>query len=374
MIDFAQLTPNEPFGWREKFTSIAAGKDHLLALTSTGRTFAHPVTKQANSYGQLGFQKFAVPDPTAGIIGSPGSHLHITLTPKSISDPNWKASRSMRVVSDNEKLGDEDLAAINDKCIRFCPFIYEIPALRGVPVEQIAAGARTSFVRTPSGRVLGWGANEFGQLGLGDKVTMDTITIPTEVILWRAVSRDLDTNCTDMAAGESLSIFVWEMLTSMLVIAGDLAAFVVDRSDKRDVSYSELLMSGNGQWGGLGNNVMTTAQSNASRVKAVSGMQQCMYLTLSSCLPMLKLPLSQSVKRPNASNRSGSPASPFRLRATSSSPSTHLPTPTVSAGMTYTSGVAISTVNLGTGRSPASRSLSLCRWIRPREVKARWIQ
>jgi alpha-tubulin suppressor-like RCC1 family protein len=200
--NFAQLTSNEPLNWREKFTSIAAGKDHLLALTSTGRTFAHPISKKANTHGQLGFTNFAVPDPAATIAGLPGAHLHITLTPKSVSDPNWKASRSVRVASDSEKqLGDEDLAAVHDKRVGFCPFIYEVPALRGIPVEQIAAGARTSFVRTPNGRVLGWGANEFGQLGLGDKVTLDTITIPTEVVLWRAISRDLDTNCTHIAAG-----------------------------------------------------------------------------------------------------------------------------------------------------------------------------
>ena len=37
---------------------IAAGRDHLLGLTSSGRTFMHPITKNANSYGQLGFRKF----------------------------------------------------------------------------------------------------------------------------------------------------------------------------------------------------------------------------------------------------------------------------------------------------------------------------
>jgi hypothetical protein len=36
------------------------------------------------------------------------------------------------------------------------------PALRGVKVVQIAAGARSSFVRTDTGRVLGWGANDYG--------------------------------------------------------------------------------------------------------------------------------------------------------------------------------------------------------------------
>jgi alpha-tubulin suppressor-like RCC1 family protein len=48
-----------------RITSIAAGRDHLLALTSSGRTFVHPITKNANSHGQLGFRKFDIPDPSS---------------------------------------------------------------------------------------------------------------------------------------------------------------------------------------------------------------------------------------------------------------------------------------------------------------------
>jgi hypothetical protein len=114
----------------------------------------------ANSHGQLGFQKFAVPDPAAPITGK-STHLHIDLVPKSLSDPFWKASRSVRVSSD-AAAPEDNLANVNDKNIRFCPYIYEIPALRGIELAQIAAGFRTSFGRTPNGRVLGWGANEFG--------------------------------------------------------------------------------------------------------------------------------------------------------------------------------------------------------------------
>ena len=43
-----------------------------------------------------------------------------------------------------------------------CNVLFEIPALSGIRISQIAAGSRTSFVRTSDGRVLGWGANEFG--------------------------------------------------------------------------------------------------------------------------------------------------------------------------------------------------------------------
>ncbi|RXW17978.1 hypothetical protein EST38_g7882 [Candolleomyces aberdarensis] len=252
-IDFAQVTSNDKLNRREKFTSIAAGQSHLLALTSKGRAFAHPINKSANSHGQLGFQKFAVPDPAAAVTGKE-AHLHLDLIPKSLSDPFWKASRSVRATS--EAAPEDNLANVNDKNIRFCPYIYEIPSLRGVEFVQIAAGSRTSFGRTSNGRVLGWGANEFGQLGLGSSITLDTITVPSEVVLWRATPSRVSCECTDVTAG------------------GDLSAFIVSRGDARASSHTDLLMSGNGQYGGLGNNVFTTAQSNASRVKAVSGLQQ----------------------------------------------------------------------------------------------------
>lgn len=41
--------------------------------------------------------------------------------------------------------------------------LYEIPSLKGIAVAQAVAGDRTSYVLTKeSGRVLAWGANEYG--------------------------------------------------------------------------------------------------------------------------------------------------------------------------------------------------------------------
>lgn len=41
--------------------------------------------------------------------------------------------------------------------------LFEIPSLKGVDVAQAVAGTRSSYVRTKKeGRVLGFGANEFG--------------------------------------------------------------------------------------------------------------------------------------------------------------------------------------------------------------------
>lgn len=216
-IDFAQLHVNDSLNWKEKyvsqmlfqsvaltciarFTSIAAGQDHLLALTSKGRAFGHPVTKKANAYGQLGFQKISVTDPASLKTGH-NTHFHVDLVPKSLRDPFLKASRSIRAAPDTQPAQSDELSALDDTSVRFCPFVYEIPVLRGVDLSQIAAGARSSFARTPSGRVLGWGANEYGQLGLGANVALDTITIPTEVVLWRAVPNNVHTSCTDVTAG-----------------------------------------------------------------------------------------------------------------------------------------------------------------------------
>ncbi|KAF4615364.1 hypothetical protein D9613_003265 [Agrocybe pediades] len=263
-IDFAELTAAENLAWRESFTSISAGNHHLLALTSKGRVFAHPIDKKANNYGQLGFSKFALPDPMAAVTKRE-SHLHVELVPKSLADPYQKTSSAMRMnvsvttsAQDHLKAADKDnLAAINDQTIRFCPFLYEVPILKGIDVVEIAAGGRSSFARTKSGRVLGWGANEFGQLGLGANVALDTIIIPTEVVLWRFAPANARTKCVDITA------------------RGDLTAFTVMReSEAGKVTSTDVLMAGNGQYGGLGNNLYTTAQSVPLRVKGVSGLVQ----------------------------------------------------------------------------------------------------
>jgi alpha-tubulin suppressor-like RCC1 family protein len=56
----------------------------------------------------------------------------------------------------------ENLVSVDDTKLKFSDRLFEVPALRGVNVVQIAACARSSFVRTDTGRVLGWGANDFG--------------------------------------------------------------------------------------------------------------------------------------------------------------------------------------------------------------------
>ena len=132
----------------------------------------------------------------------------------------------------------------------------------------------SGFVRTDTGRVLGWGANDYGyvfpfslisvrllnlnrQIGLGGNVSLDTITIPTEVVLWRGTPSGTRTRCIDLNAG------------------GDLAFFTVERVDVTSITNVEVLSCGNGQYGGLGNALFSNAQSVPMRTKAIGGLLEC---------------------------------------------------------------------------------------------------
>ncbi|THU99335.1 RCC1/BLIP-II [Dendrothele bispora CBS 962.96] len=248
---FVEVSPREGLSWGEKFVSISAGNDHLLALTSAGRAFAHPISKNANSYGQLGFRKFVVPD-----LSSPGSNAPkpVELIPKSVADPYAKASPFKRESSSS--IVQEDYK-LDDTSVKNCPTVFEIPSLRDVKISSLKAGGRSSFALTDSGRVLGWGANEYGQIGLGPNVTVESITVPTEVILWRSLASGTQTKCLDVAAG------------------GDLTCFTVERIKSNPSSkIFEVLTCGNGQWGGLGNNVFTNAQGTPARARNVSGLME----------------------------------------------------------------------------------------------------
>jgi len=143
------------------FTAISAGRDHLLALTSAGRTYSHPVNKNANTYGQLGLRHVDLPAPSSASGNASQTRITVGLIPKSVADPYARASPYSRVPVPNNDTS-ENLDMVDDKHIRFSDSLFEIPALKDVKVSQIASGRRSSHVNTDAGRVLSWGANEFG--------------------------------------------------------------------------------------------------------------------------------------------------------------------------------------------------------------------
>ncbi|KAH9954225.1 regulator of chromosome condensation 1/beta-lactamase-inhibitor protein II [Lactifluus volemus] len=160
-VQHFEIEPSQQLAWREKIISIAAGRDHLLALTSSGRTFVHPFSKDANAHGQLGFRKFDISDPSCS---TSASRLHVELTPRAVADPYAKNTRDARESPSGSPAAagllpvSENLMNLDDRNLKFSDRLFEVPALRGVHVIQIAAGSRSSFVRTDTGSVLGWGA------------------------------------------------------------------------------------------------------------------------------------------------------------------------------------------------------------------------
>ena len=284
---------------------ISAGSDHLLALTSNGRTFAHPITLNANSHGQLGFRKCDVPSPAdlkhAHQLHQQRPRVHLELTPKSLVDPYAKSAPAVRPIAVPVRnpeglIGREAaIAGVDDTNIRWSDRLFEVPALKDVKVDRVAAGARSSFVKIPNGRVLGWGANDFGwefpiargdsnsncvdyrQIGLGPNVTLDAITVPTEVNLWRTTPGTMKTTCRNIFAGESLIHCCVCGAALIAAVGGDLTIFEVERADGGSMPYTDVLSCGNGQYGGLGNAQYSNAQFVPVRAKAVSGLLECQF-------------------------------------------------------------------------------------------------
>lgn len=211
-VDYVELQSNVRLGWGEKWTSIAVGTNHLLALTNKGRTFSLPLNPAANTHRQLGTrQTFPAPSSMAmAVIDGP------QLPPA--SDPRFETK------------------------------LTEIPALSGIQVAQIAASDRSSFVRTTDGKVLGFGANDYGQIGLGNRTTVSTVPTPVEIAIGKAYPAGTRISCSNVSAG------------------GATTFFTIEREDGTK-KLVDVLSCGNGQNGTLGTGMWSSACYEPAKVK-----------------------------------------------------------------------------------------------------------
>lgn len=81
------------------------------------------------------------------------------LIPQAIIDP-YARSSSLNRLAPLSSSSSDILRLLDDQDIRFSDKLFEIPGLRGIRIAQVMAGGNTSFVRTDTGKVLGWGAND----------------------------------------------------------------------------------------------------------------------------------------------------------------------------------------------------------------------
>lgn len=105
-------------------------------------------------------------------------------------------------------------------------------------------------------------------------MTLDTVTIPTEVVFTKSAPSGTRSKCSHIGTGAVATRLI-PQLVNKLCTGGDLSFFIVERRDGTFMPTADLLACGMGQYGGLGNGLFSTAQGSPLRVKAVSGLQEC---------------------------------------------------------------------------------------------------
>ncbi|SPO22154.1 related to FMP25 - mitochondrial inner membrane protein involved in assembly of cytochrome bc1 complex [Ustilago trichophora] len=279
--------PSAHWGSTEKVQDIIAGSHHLLTVSNKGRTFATPISEEGNAFGQLGTRRVwlnapKTPDSKAGHVETlleprvfaeleenHGGRPISTLVPSSwLPAPSTETYRTSKPKASSEPVFQTSTDPAPPPkplteptgSIRWCTTLHEIPALRKLNIVQIAAGNEHSLARTHDGRVLAWGRHTHGQCGLGSNFSVECVPVPTEVVLSRSFSNNsLDVRATSIAAGADNSFF----MTTRRESSGAGNGLKID-----------LLASGKGQWGTIGNAMWSQVVSQPSRVKTVSGLME----------------------------------------------------------------------------------------------------
>ncbi|CEJ56337.1 hypothetical protein PMG11_02545 [Penicillium brasilianum] len=215
-LSYRILNPN--LGLGEKVTSISAGQEHVVLLTSSGRVFtAAASTEHYPSLGQLGV---------------PG--LTWSTRPK----------------------GPVDIC-------------HEVTAFIGSKVTKISTGDYHSLALTKDGRVFAWGDNSFGQLGVDYEPELPYKDAPVSLPLQKLYRRGLYTlQATNIAAGGAGSFF---MVDAKRTLGPD-----EDPQAVRDLGNltADTWSCGRGIWGTLGTGRWVHLQDSPTKVKDLSGLAE----------------------------------------------------------------------------------------------------
>jgi alpha-tubulin suppressor-like RCC1 family protein len=144
------------------FVSVAAGGEHTLVLTSTGEVFSFG----NDQYGQLGRPAGgAGSDSTPGLVTFPG--LQGTIVAIAAGQEH---SLALSSTGQLYAFGDNRSGRLGTAANDTTDTSNQTPALVKVPsgtdsILQIAAGTNYSLALTSSGRLFGFGDNNYGQLG-----------------------------------------------------------------------------------------------------------------------------------------------------------------------------------------------------------------
>ncbi|MDW5328856.1 hypothetical protein R6Y94_34275 [Plantactinospora sp. KLBMP9567] len=168
-------------------TGLAAGGFHSLARTAAGPVLAWGY----NSVGQLG-DGSTTSRSTPVPVSLPGGTTVTSLAAGLL--------HSLAVTSAGQALawGSNSVGQLGDGTItnRSTPVSVSLPA--GTTVTAVAGGSVHSLAATSTGLVLGWGRNNYGQLGNIDIPVSSQVPVPT--------TQPLATPAVDVTAGEHHSL------------------------------------------------------------------------------------------------------------------------------------------------------------------------
>ena len=222
--DCVALSTDAPLRSGERFTSLSAGRDHLLALTSAGRAFSLPLNLRANRHGQLGVREDVPLSSDGGKSVQP-----VSLVPQGFDADDDEAELAIQAVQagprpfgalsryeglvasrsipsawlDNPLSGEgkqsrlltpeetevaqaraaEEYALMSispaERDIRFAPKLLEIPALRGIPIAVSHDGVNRYQLRDITLELVGHthcGQVELEAFGIRNPVTHTNYT------------------------------------------------------------------------------------------------------------------------------------------------------------------------------------------------------
>ncbi|XP_019534612.2 probable E3 ubiquitin-protein ligase HERC4 isoform X2 [Aedes albopictus] len=143
-------------------THVSCGTTHSLALTNWGQVFSWG----SNSIGQLGHDSDLQTYTTPRMVK--------TIATKTVIQIASGQFHSLALTNSGELFswgangyGQLGLGTTSEKVVT--PTL--VKSLAGIPIAFIACGGNHSFAVSKSGAIFGWGKNTFGQLGLNDLVS-----------------------------------------------------------------------------------------------------------------------------------------------------------------------------------------------------------
>jgi alpha-tubulin suppressor-like RCC1 family protein len=169
-------------------TSVRAGCDHTLALTSKGQVLAWG----ANDVGQLGDSTTTPSSTPVTVSLPPGTKVTVIRAGCQHNLAITSTGQLLAWGRDLEgELGDGSTARGSD-----IPVTVTLPP--GTTVKGISAGAEHSLALTSAGQVLAWGDNTDGQLGNGTTGGISNVPVRVRV--------PAGTTVTGVAAGDRHSL------------------------------------------------------------------------------------------------------------------------------------------------------------------------